>query len=557
MSNIISGEVPEHGTLKGKANVFFGKDGDSAYAIACRNGFVGTEKEWLDSLNGGLITVDKQLYRSGHAADAAVVGEKFEQLSDYITPEMFGAVGDGVADDTVALQNAVDSGKKVVLKNRYAISKPIILGQYANLQGNGVGIIIKKTSDVDADGNNGILIIKGTYISIEGLILSGSIDNGVNGIVISTGTRFIHVSKIHISLCLNAVVSKASFFMATFNSIHAMSCENAFNFSDNSLKTSTNISNSYAANCGTAYTLYGFSYSTIENCGADMCNYKDAENPYYDGGHGSKSTGAGIYNFISCENVGVRNCATEKSWGNGAINVIASRISVDGFTAVDIKSEFVPDYTNFPGIAVGAIQTSLEYVEISLKNIIIKSFVNTAAPSQVEKAVISLNYSEALYGEVNKRLISIANYDKPNNLPLFGGLGDTSALCFDETSLQNGSGITYPDKQIFGNGNTLFIPVTLQGDASYNTMIELSGCNCEWNTSSLNAFSCIVAVRSLSSVQGVELVQSSNESITVAHDGKNIKIKFPNTYTALCVGAKVLGANPNFIKWKQAKLVTS
>lgn len=31
-----------------------GKDGKSAYEVAQENGFTGTEKEWLDSLNGTL-----------------------------------------------------------------------------------------------------------------------------------------------------------------------------------------------------------------------------------------------------------------------------------------------------------------------------------------------------------------------------------------------------------------------------------------------------------------------------------------------------------------------
>lgn len=60
----------------------------SAYGIAVKNGFKGTEEEWLDSLNGGLITVDKQLYRSGHAADAAVTGEKINSLSKKIDSEI-------------------------------------------------------------------------------------------------------------------------------------------------------------------------------------------------------------------------------------------------------------------------------------------------------------------------------------------------------------------------------------------------------------------------------------------------------------------------------------
>lgn len=52
-----------------------------------------------------------------------------------VTPEMFGAVGDGVSDDTAAVQSAVDSGKMVLLISTYAISDPVYLKHATHIEG--------------------------------------------------------------------------------------------------------------------------------------------------------------------------------------------------------------------------------------------------------------------------------------------------------------------------------------------------------------------------------------------------------------------------------------
>lgn len=52
---------------------------------------------------------------------------KYSKSIDYVTPEQFGAIGDGVNDDTSAIQLAINTGKTVVGRKQYLISRPILL----------------------------------------------------------------------------------------------------------------------------------------------------------------------------------------------------------------------------------------------------------------------------------------------------------------------------------------------------------------------------------------------------------------------------------------------
>lgn len=66
-------------------------------------------------------------------ADGSITENKFtdalklKTVKEYVTPEMFGATGDGETDDTVAVQSAFDSGKMVSLQNKYRITSPLEL----------------------------------------------------------------------------------------------------------------------------------------------------------------------------------------------------------------------------------------------------------------------------------------------------------------------------------------------------------------------------------------------------------------------------------------------
>lgn len=84
------------------------------------------------------------------AAAAGIVG--------YVTPEMFGAVGDGVTDDITAIQDCLNSGAKhVVMSKNYYVSEPITNVESGVLI-DGNGSITAETEAFQIDGKRQFII---------------------------------------------------------------------------------------------------------------------------------------------------------------------------------------------------------------------------------------------------------------------------------------------------------------------------------------------------------------------------------------------------------------
>lgn len=102
----------------------------------------GTDWVYADS-NPQTLLIDDTLTKNGFAADAKATGDAIDALKNYITPEMFGAVGDGETDDSEAIQDAIDylyenDGGTIWLKsNQYKTVSDIVIKEGVQIVGNG------------------------------------------------------------------------------------------------------------------------------------------------------------------------------------------------------------------------------------------------------------------------------------------------------------------------------------------------------------------------------------------------------------------------------------
>ena len=109
--------------------------------------------------------------------------EHYEKLSNgkyalltpngYITPQMFGAIGDGVANDTISIQNALNSGKPVYIPSGKYLVSGITIPNKGVVFGNGRSTIIQ------GDGTNHTIIIpsSSSFCELTSLTVYGTEGN--------------------------------------------------------------------------------------------------------------------------------------------------------------------------------------------------------------------------------------------------------------------------------------------------------------------------------------------------------------------------------------------
>lgn len=92
-----------------------------------------------------------------------------DKLSETVSVRDFGALGDGVTDDTAAIQAAIDAADEVYFPSgNYLITSPLTANSYQKLTGSGATIVM-----ADTVFSNILNIANATKVTVDGLYLVG------------------------------------------------------------------------------------------------------------------------------------------------------------------------------------------------------------------------------------------------------------------------------------------------------------------------------------------------------------------------------------------------
>ena len=103
---------------------------EMATSIETNTADIATLEADVSQIKEDLLDLEQEGYPMAsiqEAVNAWADEHEAEIVNNYVTPQMYGAVGDGIFDDTTALQSTINSGKPIFIPDgTYVISQPLI-----------------------------------------------------------------------------------------------------------------------------------------------------------------------------------------------------------------------------------------------------------------------------------------------------------------------------------------------------------------------------------------------------------------------------------------------
>jgi len=335
-----------------------------------------------------------------------------DKLRDVVSVKDFGAVGDGVADDTAAIQAAVDhinalgGGTVYLPQGDYSITAPIVI--HSNIRFIGAGgtstkitkttntpvaasetaslvcLFLQSMGDVNGDVNCILWVtapIRAEKVEIAHMTLRSNAASPI-GSPVRFGIATVGMSDSHIHDLQIEYVSLAAFVAPTFwfskielvqvvKCVQGVAIENA---------TTCSINNNYVVGARDAgYYLRDLKYSTVEANACDDTNNASAVPAYAD-----RSIRGIAYLLDTCTSVSFKNNGSEQCFGS--IWFFKSCQNVDASNNLCISPQ--SDYT-------GAGQIALFHVDTYARNVSLRSnFVFRSNVTALQGAAVAAQHHD-------------------------------------------------------------------------------------------------------------------------------------------------------------------
>lgn len=320
-----------------------------------------------ESLTNLSDTVDDTISEISDARVSEISGVTFTSLSEridsaeyYVTPEMFGALGDGETNDTQAIQAALDTGKPVVLtKGKVYIASGIVMPNGSTLYGYHATI---KAYD---SGND--IVTMGYDCTLKDIYIRGISHTTLSacGLKFAKNCYRIEVDNIKIEFCDYAMKDTKGIWSAKFGKIHIKSCAHGM-YINESASTSITIDNFLHENCGSPFYWKYVEYSSVSVLCGDYSNWGEESSTPYNYAFGTRDSY--VYRFTGCKAINIGSMAGENNVGKAFCRIEYSIITVEGVYIVYHKS-----YDTSEGRALFSFDSNLSVSSIGPVQIYVDS----------------------------------------------------------------------------------------------------------------------------------------------------------------------------------------
>jgi len=351
------------------------------------------------------------------AGTDAVTSTIQEKLQEVVSVKDFGAIGDGVTDDTSAIQAALDASSAVyVPAGTYLISAPLVINPPTTLFGeNADASIIQKTGNATTPNHLFDSIIglfdpgfTTTMVHIKSLTLKG-LSNNAYGLRLGEHA-YGHYEDINISNVNVGVHGEDTWLINYTNVVVRNSGPGAvpgaigFDLNDG---TSNNFNRCWVKNFAKGYNLGILKYAVLNGCACDTFTdyaYNGGASVVYNGcGAEAATLAAGGYvwgvgarsivlNSCECLSIGTDTTAGESS----LFKFVGSRATITGFRLVSFSDSNVIDTVVATSDAKVEITNSTipnnPYRVAVLDNQFGRVRINNTGRSQVYRSNSALNY---------------------------------------------------------------------------------------------------------------------------------------------------------------------